>query len=150
MWADPTVTRYIRETPFTPEETWTRLLRFIGHWALLGFGYWAVEHRKSSEFIGEVGFADYRRDLKPSLEGTPEIGWVFASQAHGKGFATEAVRAAIAWGDITFGRKRTACIIAPGNAASIRVATKCGYREFEHTSYHGHPTVMYVRDRTLA
>lgn len=147
MWADPKVTRYIRETPFTAEETWTRLLRFIGHWALLGFGYWAVEERETGEFIGEVGFADYKRDLKPSLEGMPEIGWVFASQAHGMGFATEAVRAAIIWGDSEFGGKRTACIIAPDNRASIRVAAKCEYREFEHTTYHGHPAVIYVRDR---
>lgn len=146
MWADPGVTRYIRETPFTEEETWSRLLRFIGHWAVLGFGYWAVEQRETGTFIGEVGFADYKRDLKPSLDGMPEIGWVFATAAHGKGFATEAVKAAIAWGDAQFGKKQTACIIAPDNAASIRVALKCGYKEIVHTTYHGHATVMYTRN----
>jgi len=147
MWGDPNVTRYIRETPFTAEETWTRLLRFIGHWALMGFGYWAVEEKATDEYIGEVGFADYRRDLKPSLDGIPEIGWVFASHVHGKGFATEAVRAAIAWGDSAFGTKTTACIITPGHAASIRIAVKNGYQEFANTTYHGHPTVMYMRSR---
>lgn len=147
MWGDPQVTRFIRETPFTPEETWTRLLRFIGHWALLGFGYWALEEKASGRFLGEVGFADYKRDLKPSLDGIPEIGWVLTSHAHGKGFATEAVTAAIAWGDAKFAERRTACIIAPDNAASIRVAVKCGYREFQQTTYHGHAAVMYVRDR---
>ena len=147
MWSDPNVTRYIRENPFTREETWTRLLRFLGHWALLGFGYWAVEEKPTGHYIGEVGFADYKRDLNPSLEGIPEIGWVFASHAHGKGFATEAARAVIAWGDSNFGAKRTACIIAPGNRASIRVASKCGYQEFANTTYHGLSTVVYVRDR---
>jgi len=147
MWADPSVTRYIRETPFSAEETWARLLRNIGLWPALGFGYWVVEQRNTGEYVGEVGFADHKRDLKPSLEGIPEIGWVFASEAQGKGFATEAVRVAIAWADSNFRGKRTACIIAPDNAPSIKVARKFGYREFAHTTYHGHPTVLYMRDR---
>ncbi len=148
MWADPQVTRYIRDTPFTEEEAWSRLLRFIGHWALLGFGYWAIEEKQTGQFIGEIGFADYKRDLKPSLQGMPEIGWVFATHAHGKGYATEAVRAVVAWGDTHFEAKRTACIIAPDHAASIRVAAKAGYKELQATTYHGHPTVIYVRDRS--
>ncbi len=146
MWADPIVTRYIRNTPFTPEETWSRLLRYIGHWALLGFGYWVIEEKVTGTFSGEVGFADYHRDIAPSLAGTPEIGWALAPHAHGKGFATEAVRAAIQWADSHFPRQKTACIIAPENSASIRVATKCGYREFQRTTYHGEPTLMYVRE----
>jgi RimJ/RimL family protein N-acetyltransferase len=148
MWADPNVTRHIRDIPFTEEETWTRLLRFVGHWAMLGFGYWAVLEKPGGRFLGEVGFADYKRDLKPSLKGIPEIGWVFASQAHGRGYATEAVRAVTAWGDAHFGSVRTACIITPENVASIRVAAKCGYQEFQRTTYHGHATVMFVRDRS--
>lgn len=146
MWGDPLVTQLIRDNPFNEEESWTRLLRYVGHWALLGFGYWVVQEKQSGRFLGEVGFADYKRGLKPSLKEMPEIGWVFASQAHGKGYATEAVRAVTAWGDAHFGAVRTACIIAPENAASIRVASKCGYREFERTTYHGQPTLMFVRD----
>jgi RimJ/RimL family protein N-acetyltransferase len=146
MWEDPKVTRHIRDNPFTEEETWTRLLRFVGHWAMLGFGYWAVQEKQAGRFLGEVGFADYKRDLRPSLKGIPEIGWVFASHAHGKGYATEAVQAVTAWGDAHFGTARTACIIAPDNVASIRVASKCGYRELQSTTYHGQPTLMFVRD----
>jgi|SRR5579871_31557 RimJ/RimL family protein N-acetyltransferase len=146
MWGDPRVTRYIRENPFTAEETWSRLLRYAGHWAVLGFGYWVVQEKLRGKFLGEVGFADYKRDLQPSLDGIPEIGWVLAPHAHGQGFATEAVAAAVAWGDSKFRERRTACIIAPDHPASIRVATKCGYQEFQRTTYHGHPTVIYVRD----
>ncbi len=146
MWADPIVTRYIRHTPSTPEDTWSRLLRYIGHWALLGFGYWVIEEKVTGTFSGEAGFADYRRDITPSLAGIPEIGWVLAPHAHGRGFATEAVRAAIQWADSHFPRQKTACIIAPENSASIRVATKCGYRELQPTTYHGERTLMYVRE----
>ncbi len=147
MWSDPDVTRYIGGKPLTEEESWTKFLRYVGHWSLLGFGYWAVEEKATGKFVGEIGFADYKRDLQPSLEGIPEIGWVLASQAHGKGYATEAVRGVTAWGDAHFGLARTACIIAPDNAASIRVAVKCGYREWQRTTYHGHPTLMFVRER---
>jgi RimJ/RimL family protein N-acetyltransferase len=147
MWADPAVTRYVGGKPLTEEEAWTRFLRYLGHWALCGFGYWVVEERETGRFAGEVGFADYKRDLQPSLKGTPEIGWVLASHAHGKGYATEAVQAAVAWGDAHLGAARTACIIAPENVASIRVAEKCGYREWQRATYKGNSTLMYVRER---
>jgi len=145
MWADPLVIRYVGGKPLTEEESWTRFLRYAGHWSLLGFGYWVAEEKTSGKFVGEIGFADYKRDLEPSLKGVPEIGWVLASSAHGRGYATEAVRAAVAWGDKQFEGARTACIIAPDNLASIRVAEKCGYRQFQLATYKGHPTLMFER-----
>jgi RimJ/RimL family protein N-acetyltransferase len=145
MWADPAVTRHIGGKPFTEEESWTRLLRYVGHWAVLGFGYWVVEEKATGSFAGEIGFADYKRKLEPSLKDVPEIGWVLANEAQGRGYATEAARAVIAWGDAHFGSSRTACIIHPENLPSIRVAEKCGYRESARTTYHGQPTTVFIR-----
>jgi RimJ/RimL family protein N-acetyltransferase len=145
MWADPVVTRHIGGQPLSEEESWNRLLRYAGHWALLGFGYWAVEEKATGAFVGEVGFANWKRNLEPSLQATPEIGWVFASPSHGKGYATEAVRAAVAWGEEHFGASATACIIDPENLRSIRVAEKCGYRKLQMTTYKGQPTIVFVR-----
>lgn len=79
LWADPDVTRFIGGRPSTEEESWTRFLRYLGHWSALGFGYWAVREKNSGRYVGEVGFADYRRDIEPSLGGAPEIGWVLAA-----------------------------------------------------------------------
>lgn len=149
MWTDPLVFRHIGGKPFTQEEVWTRLLRYVGHWAWLGFGYWAVEEKASGQFIGELGFGDFKRDIKPSLKDMPELGWALVSQAHGKGYATEGVRAAIAWGDKHFGPIRTACLIHPENVASVRVAEKCGYREFQRTTYKGHETILFARKSPL-
>jgi RimJ/RimL family protein N-acetyltransferase len=146
MWADPNVTRYIGGKTQSEEESWARFLRYIGHWLLLGFGYWLAEEKVTGNFVGEVGFAEHRRNLEPSLKGVPEIGWVLASQAKGRGYATEAVRAAVAWGDTHFPSRRTACIITPENLLSIRVAVKCGYREFQLTTYKGQPMKMFVRE----
>lgn len=145
MWADPNVTKQIRDQPFTLEESWARLLRYVGHWVLLGFGYWIVEHKLTGKFLGEVGFADSKRDLNPSIEGIPEIGWVLNAESHGKGYGTEAVHAAVAWGDTHLGANKTVCIITPENAASIRVAEKCGYREFQQTTYHGQSAIIFKR-----
>src|SRR5580692_1066424 len=145
MWADPLVTRHIGGKPFSKEETWARLLRYAGHWSWLGFGYWAIEEKNTGSFVGELGFADYKRDIEPSLEGAPELGWALASGVHGKGYATEAVRAIVAWGEAHFGLVRTVCIVHPENLASIRVAEKCGYREFQRATYKGHSTILFAR-----
>ncbi len=145
MWADPQVTRFIGGKPSTQEEVWARMLRYIGHWALLGYGYWALEDKATGRFIGELGFADFRRNIEPSLQDVPEVGWALAGHAQGKGYATEALGAVVAWGEAHFGPVRTACIIHPDNGPSIRVAQKCGYREFQRTTYKDQPTIMFVR-----
>ncbi len=144
MWGDPVVTRYFGR-PFSEEEVWTRMLRYVGHWRWLGFGYWALEDKATGAFAGEVGFADYKREMQPSIRGVPELGWVLAAQFHGKGYATEAAQAALAWGDRHFAGGRTVCIINPENLLSIRVAAKCGYREQLRTTYKGSPIILYER-----
>lgn len=152
MWADPLVTRHIGGRPSTEEEVWARVLRYAGLWALLGFGYWVVRERATGRFVGEVGLADFRREfvppLMPPLAGAPEVGWALASWAHGQGFATEAVRAAVAWSDTRVGADWTLCLISPENVASIRVAEKCGYRQAASAIYKGQETLILERGRT--
>lgn len=144
MWADPSVVRYVGGKTFAREESWSRFVRYFGHWTLLGYGFWAAHDKASGRFVGEIGFADFKRDIVPPIVGTPEAGWVLATWAHGKGFATEAMRAALAWHDAR-GGARTVCIIDADNRASIRVAHKCGYRETVRTTYHGTPTILFER-----
>lgn len=145
MWGDPLVARFIGGKPATREESWVRLLRYSGHWELMGFGYWAVELKGGASYIGDAGFADWKRDITPSIEGTPESGWAFSPAAHGRGIATEAVQAVLEWGDRHFGGKTTCCIIKPDNLASIRVAQKCGYSEYVRTEFKGSPTIQFRR-----
>jgi RimJ/RimL family protein N-acetyltransferase len=145
MWADATVTRFIGGKPLSEEEAWTKFLRYAGHWSLLGFGYWVVEEKATGKFVGEIGFADYKRYIELSLSGAPEIGWVLATAFHGKGYATEAARAVVEWGDSHFEQANTFCIIAPDNLASMRVAEKCGYRQSHLATYKGHSVLIFVR-----
>jgi RimJ/RimL family protein N-acetyltransferase len=146
LWADPVVTRFIGGRTSTREESWARLLRYVGHWELMGFGFWTVRETATGRFVGEVGLADFMREIDPPFGGAPEAGWVLAPAFHGRGYATEAVRAAIAWGGARFGAGfRVKCLIEEGNAPSVRVAQKVGFREFARTNYKGSKVVLYER-----
>jgi RimJ/RimL family protein N-acetyltransferase len=146
IWADPDIVRHITGKPLTREESWAGFLRHPGHWSLMGFGYWVVEEKSSGRLAGNVGFGDFRRELTPSLEGMVEAGWVMAAWAHGKGFAREACLAAHAWIAGRFGPVPTVCMIAPENAASLRLAEKLGYHEFARATYKERPSVLLRRE----
>ena len=137
--AGPQVTKFIGGKPFSEEEAWGKFLRTFGQWMVMGFGFWSVVERSTGKRVGEAGFVEGRRDIVPSLIGVPECGWSLATHAHGKGYATEAVNAALVWGDAHFGKVRMACIIAPENVASLRVAEKTGFRVAQRTTYRGEP-----------
>lgn len=145
LWADENVVRRITGKASTRSESWSRLLRYMGHWQALNFGYWVVEDRVTGAFLGEVGFANYKRDISPSIDRWPEIGWVLASHAHGRGLASETVAAALTWGDRNLAADRTVCIFDPEHRASIRVAEKNGYAEKCHASFAGSPTLIMER-----
>jgi RimJ/RimL family protein N-acetyltransferase len=146
LWGDAAVMQHMGGKPQTEEECWARLLRYAGHWPLLGFGYWLVEERETGEFVGEVGFADFKRDMQPSLGPVPELGWVLAPAKQGNGYATEAAHAALGWAREHFGSGNFACIINPENLASIKVARKCGFEEKHLGTYKGRPVIIFKLD----
>jgi RimJ/RimL family protein N-acetyltransferase len=111
--------------------------------SLLGFGYWVVEE-STSEFVGEVGFSDSKREIEPPL-GAVEVGWVLKPPKHGLGYATEAVQAALDWGREHFGSSLVACLIHPEHHASIRVAQKCGFIRRQLGIYKGDPALIFDR-----
>lgn len=145
MWTHPDVTRFIGKRPATREETWGRILRYIGHWQAFGWGFWTIATHDGA-FVGECGFSDFHRELTPPIV-VPEMGWALSPTAHGRGYASEALVAACAWGDANIDASTTACIIDPENAPSLRVAEKIGFREVLRTTYRSDPTVVFERRR---
>jgi RimJ/RimL family protein N-acetyltransferase len=145
MWGDPDVVRHITGRAFTREESWARLLRYLGHWQLLGFGFWVVREREGGRFVGEVGIGNFRRDIQPPLDGGFEIGWALAPSAQGKGYATEAALASLRWIEDRHAPLRTVCVINPENTASVGVARKCGYAEYARTTYKESPVILLER-----
>lgn len=127
-WSHPDTIRYIGGTARSAHEVWNRnVLRNRGLWEALGYGYWLVEDRKTGEFVGEVGFADFHRDTEPSFWGVPECGWVISPEKFGEGYASEAVKAAHDWLDEETSEAKSCCIIDHDNGASIKIAQKMGY-----------------------
>jgi RimJ/RimL family protein N-acetyltransferase len=147
MWAHPEVTKHIGGRVLSRNETWKGILQYAGLWTVLGYGYWAIEEISSGDFVGDVGFADFYREIEPSIAGIPEAGWALHPRFFGRGYATEALRAALQWGDENLNSDRTVCIIAPENAASIRVAEKNGYRQILQTTYKDEATLLFDRTR---
>ncbi|MBA3676303.1 MAG: GNAT family N-acetyltransferase [Sphingosinicella sp.] len=143
MWSNPQVVEHIGGVSFTREDVWSRILRYRGLWAMLGYGFWSVEDKSTGRFVGDVGFGDFHRDLTPSIEGVPEMGWVLDPWCHGKGFASEAVTRAMEWGRAHLEAPEYACIINPENTPSIRVAQKAGFVQAVETVYKNRPTLIF-------
>jgi RimJ/RimL family protein N-acetyltransferase len=147
MMGDSEVMRHLGGHPLAREDSWRKLLCGHALWSLLGFGYWAVERRDGGAMIGQVGFADFQRDLAPSISGLPEMGWLFAREAAGQGFATEAAAAGLAWIDEALGPPETVAMIDIANTPSIRVAEKCGFAGRETALYRGESILLFRRPR---
>lgn len=145
IMAEPAVVRHLGATPFSREDSWRRLLCGPGMWSFLGFGYWAVERREDGAFIGQVGFGDFKRDMQPSIEGVPEMGWILAPAAQGQGYCSEAVAVGLGWADLNLDAREIVAIIDHDNAPSIKVAEKAGFRERIEAVYRDEPILLFRR-----
>jgi len=143
MWGDPRVYAGIGGQPRPREEVWIRLLRSIGTWTAFGYGSWVVRETADGPPLGEVGLIEAKRAIDPPLTAT-ETGWTLSPERHGRGYAREAMAAVLGWADAQ-GMARTQCIIDPGNAASIRLATVLGYVRRGEARYHDRAILCFER-----
>lgn len=145
LWADPRTTEHLGARPFTREESWRNIQRYLGHWTIRPYGYLTVRDAATGAFLGEVGLMDSRRDTTPDFEGTPEAGWAFTPASGGKGYAREAAAALLSWADRA-GVGRTVCMIAPANTPSLRLAEALGYRAAGEVEYRGEVLRLFGRE----
>ena len=125
--ADPHVMRFFTRT-FTREESDAQVDRFVAHFKEHGYGLWVVEI--DGQFAGFTGL-NWTEGLpfSPALE----VGWRFAEPFWGKGYATEAAKAAL-----EVGLAQTQSVVsftATQNEPSWRVMERIGMRkqgEFDH------------------
>jgi RimJ/RimL family protein N-acetyltransferase len=123
MYADPEVMRFLEDGRPQPRwAAWRSMSVHLGHWALRGYGQWALIDSATEAFVGRAGL--YSPEGWPGLE----VGWVLSRSHWGRGFATEAARAALAYAFERLGAERVISIIAPGNDRSVRVAERLGER----------------------
>lgn len=105
--------------PMDAAQTWRYLCEVIGHWDMRGFGRWTVTARGDDTAIGLIGL-HYPMDWPEA-----EIAWSLWS-GNGKGYASEAGRAARAHAFNTLGWTTAISLISHGNDASERVAKAMG------------------------
>ena len=130
-------------------EEWERELRdSLEHWAAHGFGPWILEERATGEPVGafEVHYCG------PGVEGIAadevEVGWWLAEPARGRGYATEAGRAAIADAFERTAARWVAAYIRLDNERSMRVADRLGLRHVhDGKARSGDPVRIYRLER---
>ena len=123
MCADPEVMRHIGAGgPLSRDDAWRSMAGMLGHWTLRGYGMWAIEERDVGAVIGRAGI------INPADWPGPEVGYMLGRDWWGRGYATEAARAALDWGFATIGFDRLISLIDPANTASIAVAERLGER----------------------
>lgn len=147
MLSDPLVMEHFGGHLFGREDAWRRLVGGVGLWLLQGVGLLAVERKSDGNLIGHAGLFDYHREMMPSIEGKPELGYIFAAEAHGKGFAGEACGALMDWADQHVEAPEVMAIIAPTNAPSMRLAERLGFRRLPDATYRNEPTSLWSRAR---
>jgi RimJ/RimL family protein N-acetyltransferase len=123
--SDPAFTRHLAgvQTRAQSDEAFDRWRR---HWDEHGFGTLAVEWAESGDLIGRCGPA-----FHSAWPHDPEVGWALDPAWWGRGLATEAGRAAIAWAFGDLGFARVVSITTEANTASRRVMAKLGFRLLE-------------------
>ena len=137
MCSDGESMKFIGGQTFNYEQTLENMAIIQGHWMLRGYGIWAIEWAETGAFVGRAGLLN--------LYGWPgiEICWALSPNHRGKGYATEAVSAAIDW---TFNNNitdRLISLIHPYNTKSIAVAERVGEVFKEQIAFKGNPANVY-------
>jgi RimJ/RimL family protein N-acetyltransferase len=140
MAADPEVMRHLGE-PQDRAGSWRAMALHAGHWALRGYGNWAVERRADGVLLGRAGL--WNPEGWPGLE----LGWKLARHAWGHGYATEAARAAMGWAWSALGATELISLIRPENERSARVAERLGFRPLREQDLNGRRVTVFGIER---
>jgi ribosomal-protein-alanine N-acetyltransferase len=145
--ADPEAMRYFPST-LTRAESDALADRIRATLEADGWGLWAVELEGTHEFAGFVGLAEpaFEAHFTPAVE----IGWRLLPRYWGRGYATEAAGAALAFGFGTLELEEIVSMTTPSNERSRRVMERLGMSrdpndDFEHPRLsEGHPLRPHV------
>jgi RimJ/RimL family protein N-acetyltransferase len=147
MNADPAVMEFFPR-PLDRAESDAAVARIREHFARHGFGLWAVEVPGVADFIGFVGLAVPR--FEAHFTACVEIGWRLARAHWGRGYATEAARAALDFGFRDLALKEIVSFTVPANLRSRAVMERIGMTrspddDFDHPGLpEGNPLRRHV------
>jgi RimJ/RimL family protein N-acetyltransferase len=135
--ADPAVTEFLLG-PLSRDESDALAARIEAHYEQHGFTFWAVETVDDGAFIGMVGLAvvGFEAPFTPAVE----VGWRLASDRWGRGYATEAARAAVQHGFDCLGLDEIVAFTVPANVRSRAVMERIGMTHDPRDDF-AHPKV---------
>lgn len=135
---DPTVMRYWAPgADIRVEDTARRIAAIQRHWEEHGFGDWGVVERSTGELIGFAGL-HHIQDMAEV-----NVGYALRRDRWGAGYGTEVCRAALGVGFGELGLEEIVAVIAPQNAASRRLAERCGLSFWRELNWLGRARVVH-------
>jgi RimJ/RimL family protein N-acetyltransferase len=142
VYCDPDVMRFIPGGALDGiQAVKAELTRHAAAHESRGFGSWAVVEREESRVIGDVGLGIF----EPT--GDVELGYTFARELWGHGYATEAASACLAAGLEHLSAPRIVVVVDGENERSLLVARRLGLEVVDVIEAYGRPHVMFAHDR---
>lgn len=123
--------------PCDRDTAWRKFAAWYGHWAIRGYGPFAIEQKNNKEFIGWTG------PWYPEGWPEPEITWALLPEAQGQGFATEAARCALDYAYSQLHWSTAISVIDDRNTASIALASRLGAKVESSLQLFGHSAKLY-------
>lgn len=124
IYGDPATHQFNPAGPLAEISQASALLdQWLAHWARTGYGQWAICTRTAPERVIGFGGLDARAYLD---EERLNLGYRFAVEAWGQGYATELSQAALEYGFEELEVAEVFGIVRPAHGASIRVLEKVG------------------------
>ncbi len=129
--SDPQTRKYLGSKAPSLSDSYARELRNAGSWALFGYGNFIIRLRGQDAVMGICGVFRSFRGFGKGLDDVPEAGWIIHRNHWGKGYAREAMSAALDWFDRAHGPQRIGCMIEEGHDVSLRLAERLGFAEYD-------------------
>ena len=130
LYSDPEVQKYTGEDIITSTEGIHRkIAEKMDDYAKYGYGRWITVLKEGNQFVGWAGLA-----YLPEFDET-DVGYRFLTEFWGRGLATEASRAILAYAFEQLGLERIIAIAMKENKASIRVMEKIGMQFDKYAPY---------------
>jgi ribosomal-protein-alanine N-acetyltransferase len=143
VFGDPEAMQFIpRGASPSVDRTRGSIERFMRHERENGFGLWAAELKETGELIGDCGLF-----LVQGVGPEVEVAYHFTKAQWGRGIATEAASACLAYGFKECGLMEIIAICFPAHVASRRVMEKSGMRYVGPARYYDLDLVKYVKHR---
>jgi RimJ/RimL family protein N-acetyltransferase len=146
LTTDPEARRFLGPDEAGLAESFSRLTRNAGGWALHGYGMLMLRFPGQQRIIGACGVFHTLRGFGKGMDDVPEAGWSIHPEFWHQGIASEAMQAIMVWFDRNHGPRRVVCMIEEGHVASHRLACALGFAIYaRHETEDDAPLILYER-----